>query len=629
MAQSKFLKMSLNVKHYLTKRRCCKMQLLDELNDQQRAAAEAGDGPVLIIAGPGTGKTKTLTARIAYLLKTGKTKPSEILALTFTKKAAEEMSSRVAALLVSGGSTEAEPDLKRRDPRLAGSDTARERPPGTNSAVPLPRVSTFHALCQELLGTEEPFVSEPARIQLIKGLSKPAALKGLSSRELGLLISRAKNMADDNADVAKITRAYDKALHGQGLRDFDDLLVQARDLLQDDTDVRTAMHDRYKYILVDEFQDTNKLQYELLQLLRGNDNLFVIGDPNQSIYGFRGASGSIFAQFVADFPGCARIMLTANYRSVPQVVALANSIFTADAPLAAQTNQTGSVRAVQVLNEYSEANWVMTQIQRAIGGGDMLRAVSDDDRSAHRTLRDFAILYRSRSAAATMQKIIDESGLPYQIVGEGSPYEQPEAQALIALLRAAATGDTPELEGFTAHETHAVQDLLAQYDGASPVKLAERLVSILGFERTASLRQFSNALVRFTDLRQAVAYFDMIAETHFYDPKADAITLLTIHAAKGLEFPYVFLLAAEEGILPHAKANEDEERRLFYVAVTRARDALVVTHGKNRGGQPAQLSRFAQGIARDILPKTVDPNLANDARRAQKRATKRSQQSLF
>ncbi|HEV7454766.1 MAG TPA: ATP-dependent helicase [Candidatus Saccharimonadales bacterium] len=570
------------------------MQFLDELNDQQRLAAEAGDGPVLIIAGPGTGKTKTLTARIAYVLRTGRAQPSEILALTFTKKAAEEMASRVAALVTQ-----------------------------------TPRISTFHALCQELLGAEEPFVSEPARIQIIKGLSKPPSLKGLSSRELGLLISRAKNMADDDPAVIKLTHAYDKALHSQGLRDFDDLLVKTRNLLQGDDAARQVIQERYKYIFVDEFQDTNKLQYELLQLLRGNDNLFVIGDPNQSIYGFRGASGSIFAQFMTDFPDGTRITLTANYRSVPQVVALANNIFTADAPLIAQTNRPGSVRAVQVLNEYSEANWVTAEIQRAIGGGDMLRAVSDDDRNSHRTLRDFAILYRSRSAATTMQKIIDESGLPYQIVGEGSPYEQPQAQALIALLRAAATGDTPELEGFTAHETRAVQDLLAQYDGASPSKLAERLIGILGFEQTASLRQFSNALVRFSDLRQAIVYFDTIAETHFYDPKADAVTLLTIHAAKGLEFPYVFLVAAEEGILPHAKANEDEERRLFYVAVTRARDALVMTHTKNRGGQPAQLSRFAQGVAGSVLPKTVDPNLVDDARRAQKRATKRSQQSLF
>jgi superfamily I DNA/RNA helicase len=493
----------------------------------------------------------------------------------------------------------------------------------------VPRIATFHALCQDLLGGDEPFVTEAVRLQIIKSLSKPAALKGLSSRDLGLFISRAKNMADDDPAVLRLQRAYDKALHAQGLRDFDDLLVQALQALQSDNMLREKMHKRFHYILVDEFQDTNKLQYELLQAMRGTDNIFVIGDPNQSIYGFRGASGSIFEQFVADFPACTRVALTANYRSAAEIVAIANAIFAAAAPLESQTHKAGAVRAVQVLNEYSEANWVLAEIQRMIGGGDMLQAISDDDRAAHRTLRDFAILYRSRAAAQAVQKAVDASGLPYQIVGEGSPYEQPQPQALIALLRAAATGDQPTIEGFSAAEIRAVQDLLMQYDGASPSKLAERLVEILGFERTDSLQQFVNTLVRFHDVSEAIAYFDAIAETRFYDPRADAITMLTVHASKGLEFPYVFLIGAEEGILPHGKSAVDEERRLFYVAVTRAREALMITHGKNRGGQPAQLSRFVQEIPAAILPKTIDPHLADDARRAQKRAVKRSQQSLF
>jgi DNA helicase II / ATP-dependent DNA helicase PcrA len=572
------------------------MRWLDELNEQQRRAVEAGDGPVLIVAGPGTGKTKTLTARIAYLLATKRADASQILALTFTKKAAEEMQSRVQRLVQ------------------------------TNA---LPRIATFHALCQDLLGGDVPFVTEPVRLQIIKSLPKPAALKGMSSRDLGLLISRAKNMADDDPAVLRLQRAYDKALHGQGMRDFDDLLVQALAAIRSDETLRGKMHNHYRYILVDEFQDTNKIQYELLQAMRGTDNLFVIGDPNQSIYGFRGASGSIFEQFIADFPATTKIALTANYRSAAEIVAIANAVFGGDTPLAAQTNKAGAVRAVQVLNEYSEANWVLSEIQRMIGGGDMLLAVSDDDRMVHRTLRDFAILYRSRAAAQAIQKAIDASGLPYQIVGEGSPYEQPQPQALIALLRAAATSDQPDIEGFTSAEIRAVQDLLMQYDGASPRKLAERLADILGFERTHNLRQFLNTLVRFRDVDEAITYFDAIAETRFYDPRADVITLLTVHAAKGLEFPYVFVIGAEEGILPHSKSAVDEERRLFYVAVTRAREALMITHGKNRGGQPAAMSRFVQAIPPAVLPKTVDPHLADDARRAQKRAVKRSQQSLF
>ncbi len=600
------------------------MQWLEQLNQEQRRAVEAGDGPVLIVAGPGTGKTKTLTARIAYLIASGKAQPGEILALTFTKKAAEEMAARVVDLLKvidrSRAGTEGAPAF------LSGSASVESMPFNKSTT---PRIATFHALCSELLGDEIPFVAEPVRIQLIKDLPKPAALKGLSSRDLGLLISRYKNMAEDDAALKKLVKAYDTALHEQGLRDFDDLLVQVRELLMNDETKRDAFRQQYRYILVDEFQDTNRLQYELLNLLRGNDNVFVIGDPNQSIYGFRGASGSIFDQFKADFPAHNLVTLTANYRSTPEVVTLANAIFTADAPLQPQTTTAGRVRAVQVLNEYSEANWVMNEIQQAIGGGDMLSAVSDDERMSQRTLRDFAILYRSRAAALTMQKAIEISGLPYQIVGEGSPYEQPQVQALMALLRAATTGEVPQLEGFRSAEIRAVQDMLTQDDSASPTKLAKRLVDILKFELTNSVQQFINTLVRFNEPRQALAYFDSLAETRFYDPIADVITLLTVHAAKGLEFPYVFLIGAEEGILPHSKADAEEERRLFYVAVTRAREKLDIIYGKNRGGNPAEASRFIREPGIHALPHMLDPNLAEDARRAQKRAIKRSQQSLF
>jgi DNA helicase-2/ATP-dependent DNA helicase PcrA len=272
---------------------------------------------------------------------------------------------------------------------------------------------------------------------------------------------------------------------------------------------------------------------------------------------------------------------------------------------------------------------VISQIQRAIGGGDMLRAVSDDDQADHRTLRDFAILYRSRTAALAVQKAIDESGLPYQIVGEGSPYEQPQVLALMALLRSAAGQEEVKLEGYSATEVRAVRDLLARDGQAPPHKMALRLMDILGFQATPSLQQFAGILVRFKTVQQAVDYFDQIAETRFYDPSADAITLLTIHASKGLEFRHVFLVGAEEGLLPHAKADEAEERRLFYVAATRARQDLDITHTKYRAGQPAELSRFAASIDDQILPKLTDPGMEADARRAKKRAVKRSQQSLF
>ena len=572
-----------------------------QLNDNQARAAHAGDGPLLIVAGPGTGKTKTLSARIAYLVREGRARSEQILALTFTKKAAEEMRERVRMLLRAQGSA-----------------------PQT-----LPYISTFHALCHELLGGELTFASDAQRTALIKQLDKPASFKRLSPRELGLLISRAKNKAEDDVELLKLVARYDMALNELGLVDFDDLLLRAHQLLAEDDVARAKTQARFTHILVDEFQDTNRLQYDLLQLLRGTDNLFVIGDPLQSIYGFRGASGGIFEQFRSDFPAAAAIELETNYRSAPEVVRLSNALFPAAPNLRAYAERPGQVRAVRGLNEYSEAAWVVAEIQKAIGGGDMLRAVSDDDAGLHRTLKDFAILYRSRSAAVAVQKAVADSGLPYQVVGEGSPYDQPRVQALIALLRGAVGHEPPPLEGFSPSQQAAVRDLLGDTSGTVPLALAEKSMQLLGFEPSSSLQQFLSSLVRFKTLDEAVAHFDAIAETNFYDPAADAITLLTIHASKGLEFPHVFLIAAEEGVLPHAKADLEEEKRLFYVAATRAKDALDITYATKRGGEPAAPSGFIADLPQDVLPRQTDPNMAADQRRAGKRAAKRSQQTLF
>lgn len=578
----------------------------NNLNEEQRRAAEAGDGPVFIQAGPGTGKTKTLTARIAYLVARGKAKPEQILALTFTKKAAEEMNNRTKILL--------------------------------DSQTAPPIITTFHALCYELLqeGQTEPitFISDTERPVLIKALHKPAVYAGVSTRELALLISKAKNTTEKPAAaVVTLTKRYNAALQEKGLHDFDDLLLKTYELLQTDSARRAQVQARFTHILVDEFQDTNRLQYELLLCLRGNDNLFVIGDPYQSIYGFRGASGDIFGRFTRDFPEAMNITLTVNYRSASPIVILSNAIFAQSKPLTAHSVMQGQVRVVEVLNEYSEAHWVLEQIQRAIGGGDFLQAVSDDDRDTHRTLQDFAILYRSRSAAGAVQKVIAESGLPYQVVGDGSPYDLPDVQRVIALLRQCATGEAAAAAGLTqAASRHVIEKALVC---GAPSQAANCIIDALGIEPTRDTQQFVGGLVRFDTIPAAINQIDAIAETAFYDPTADAVTLLTIHAAKGLEFSHVFLIGLEEGILPHRvpwAAQEDsseEEQRLFYVAVTRARERLDILHTKSRGGKPAVCSRFVTDLPVAALPKTIDQNLAADQQRAYKRRLKNSQQRLL
>lgn len=560
------------------------------LNIQQRAAVEA-PGVVMVVAGPGTGKTKTLTERIGYLLRQKQVPPSQILALTFTKKAAEEMRARVG--LMSG-------------------DTA-------------PKITTFHGLCYELLDQELPFVSEVQRLRIIKALPKPAPLKTASARELGLVISKAKNaIKTKDKNVAKLVMTYNDELHQQGLRDFDDLLVEAYAKLQ-----IQAPKLPYKYILVDEFQDTNRLQYEILKKLGGNDNLFVIGDPSQSIYGFRGASGDIFEQFKADFAGAREITLTANYRSAAGIVALSNAIFPDHPALTAENGEPGEVRSVEVLNEYSEAAWVLGEIQKAIGGGDFLHAISNDERGKYRTLSDFAILYRSRSAAHALQKAVEASGLPYQVVGDGSPYEKPEVQAVIAVLRAVQSRKTAELEDLSQDNQRKAAELLQKHKHMSPSDLAEKTVEILGLKPSRDLAQLAAALVRFKTIAKAIRYFDDIAQTGFYDPDADAITLLTIHASKGLEFSTVFLIGMEEGVLPSTRGDRNEEKRLFYVAATRAKERLEITFGRHRGGQPTKPSAFLAEILPEILPHIIDPGLQMQTRRIVKRQAKRSQGNLF
>ncbi len=574
--------------------------MMQDLNEQQQAAVHCTDGSLCIIAGPGTGKTKTLTARIAHLVQAGLASPEQVLALTFTKKAAEEMRARAHIML------------------------------GKHSAAP--HISTFHALCAEILGGTPEFISEPARLHIIKKIPKPAAYKGVSARELALRISRYKNLAEDDAALHKITLQYDEALADQGLMDFDDLLTRARDQLQQDPAKRAALHAQYTYVMVDEFQDTNLLQYELLKLLLGNDNIAVIGDPNQSIYGFRGASGSIFEQFITDFPRAQRITLTANYRSTPEIVRVGNAVFGDGPQLVSQAPYAGRVRAVQVLNEYSEANWVLARIQQAVGGSDFLHAVSDDEPAAA-SFKDFAVLYRNRAAAQTFQKVLADSGLPYQVVGDGSPYDHPQVQVLLALLRAHVSGEQLPHEGYSAAEWQTILDMIRADDAAGPQQFADRAIDTLGFERTADMRQFVNSLVQYSDAAAAVQHFDAIAGQQFYDPDADAITLLTIHASKGLEFPQVFLLAAEAengtNVVRPGHVDPAEERRLFYVAVTRARQQLDIMHTKYRRGQAVQPSHFITEMTDAVLPKITDPNLAADQRRAHLRAAKRSQQSLF
>ncbi len=550
------------------------MDSLGKLNEQQRWAVGSSNGAVLIVAGPGTGKTKTLTARIAYLLESG-AKPSEIVALTFTNKAAREMRERLSGLLGSG--------------------------------VRPSKICTFHALGADLLkrdGNEKQLVKPAEQQEIIRSLARPQAFKSLSVRELTLMISRAKTSLKTPLDNAtqQLLKRYEAALGERNVHDFDDLLIKAYELLQANETKRPP----YKYVLVDEFQDTSDLQYELLKLLGSAENIFAIGDPNQSIYAFRGAGAEMFTRFRTDFPHATEIALTENYRSRPEIVQLANAIFPESPQLVAQAKESGSVQALETLHEYSEAAYVLSEIEQGIGGSTMLSASGDGAHEPH----DYAVLYRTHQAGKAVQKAFAEAGVPYQIAGEGSPYEQPEVQAVIAGLR-------------TAENT----DNLSVHDLANQVAEALSLPA-------EKLTQFFGSLVQFgDDVAACLKHIDDIAEQEFYDPTVNAVTLMTIHASKGLEFVHAFLVATEEGILPKITkkdpGNIDEEKRLFYVAATRAKESLTILHTKTRAGEPAKPSRFVTELSEIAVPCTADPRLPTLEKRLQKRQRKRAQTSLF
>jgi superfamily I DNA/RNA helicase len=583
------------------------MSTLNELNDEQRLAVLAGEGPVTVIAGPGTGKTKTLTARIAHLIDSQKARPEEIVALTFTNKAAREILSRITS---------------ERDDNATGSK---------------PVITTFHGLAYRWLDTAEmgELVSEQERNEILRSLKKVAA--NTTVRDLSLLISRAKNQLQPLQDVASanMVAAYNAELAVRNTYDFDDLLLQFHAAI-----LQGKCMPHYRYVLVDEFQDTNDLQYELLKSLKSN-NLFVIGDPLQSIYGFRGASAAVFDRFRADWPETTEITLTTNYRSVPQVVKVAAAIFPDALALRAHRQGSGKICALEVLNEYGEADWIVNEIERQVGGSDMLRSSQHHATDQQRTFRDFAIIYRTHAVAKTIQRTLEASGIPYQIAGEGSPYSQPHVTAVTdTLAYLAGQGTAPAVKGYSPQQIETLLDpLKIKTEQPSLTLLVSRIIDLLGLateKHAASLRQFSNTLVPFDGkpIEEYLNHLRQIAEQEYYDPNADAVTLLTIHAAKGLEFSRVFLAAAEEGALPHARpgenaTNQEEEQRLFYVAVTRARDELYILHARNRAGKPRQLSRFVASLPKGAIEHEIDPTLAEQKRRIERHRQKRAQASLF
>jgi DNA helicase II / ATP-dependent DNA helicase PcrA len=644
------------------------LSLLDELNPEQRLAVETAEGPVLILAGAGTGKTRAITFRMANLIANGV--PAEaILAVTFTNKAAEEMRNRVSDLLLRAGIPPAQPWL-----------------------------STFHSLCARLLRREAAAASLPRDFAIYDDDDQLAAVKlamtklqieddKLTPRNLLSRISYAKNHGQtaeqlraeafdqDGRRTADIFAAYEKLLHDSKALDFDDLLLRSVRLLRDSTSTREKWQARFQYIQVDEYQDTNRVQYDLMRLLTGpKQNVCVVGDEDQSIYRWRGADVSILLSFSRDFPAARIVKLERNYRSTQNILDAAGAVV-ANNPerlgksLSAQKGPGGNLKYFEGRDAQAEAEFVAGELERILN--------DDSDQTC-------AVEYRTNSQSRAFEEVFRRRGLRYKLVGGFSFYNRAEVKDALAYVRlamhpeddisllrvlnlpprgigkttvdglreSARVDGTPlwaAIEKFVSGASagravtplRAFQELIRKLQDAlatnEPADFLHVVLEESGYmdmlkdrntpedvARMENLEELTRAAAEsveagetFTDFLDAAA---LVSDADQFEGKP-GVTLITLHSTKGLEFDHVFLTGMEEGICPHSRAiNEEkgieEERRLVYVGMTRARQSLTLTRSVYRRifGNEQQLraslpSRFLAEIPSELV-ETVRGSLA-------------------
>jgi len=605
-------------------------QLLEDLTEPQRRAVTHIDGPWVVLAGAGSGKTRVITRRAAYLACTA-TEPQHVLALTFTNKAADEMRQRIEALGLHGMT-----------------------------------VCTFHSLCARLLrefaepaGLQPNFsiFDEQDRAEIVRRAIADCDLSiaNWPVRFVQSTISWAKNYmhtpeayaekADDfrAAAVARIWRRYDELMREQNALDFDDLLLRTARLLSEDQTLRDCLEDRYRYVLIDEYQDTNLAQFEIAyRLCKKRRNLCATGDPDQSIYGWRGANIGNILEFEEHFPEAKVVLLEQNYRSTKRILAAASALIAANRRRKRKTLWTenpegAAVRVIECKDSQSEAEQVISLIRRMHEQG--------------RPLNDFAVFYRINALTRVLETALRQANLPYQVARGVEFYARKEIKDVVAYLRvlvnpadevsmlriintpargigkttigrlqahARRTGQTlaqvlldldrvPSL-GRGAARVKEFAALLNELRGLAdkPVKkLIEQVLERSGLQaeleatrtpendRLANVNELISAAAEYDQqhpdgsLAEWLAQISLVSDTDSLKDQTGCVTLMTLHAAKGLEFPVVFLVGLEEGLLPHVRAKDDpaemeEERRLCFVGMTRAKEVLVMTRALRR-----------------------------------------------
>jgi DNA helicase-2/ATP-dependent DNA helicase PcrA len=630
-------------------------QLLEGLNPEQQRAVKTTEGPLLIQAGAGSGKTKTLTHRIAYLIASKKATPFNILAVTFTNKAAREMRERVAGLL---------------------GENAENR--GF-----MPYMGTFHGICVRLLRQDGEAIGIPRSFVIFDETDRQAAVKQVSkqlmidekafpARLLSSLISSAKNemispdeytgtaASPAQQAAAKVYPLYEKALKEASALDFDDLINNAVRLLKTKPEIRKKWRHQFKYVMIDEYQDTNAAQYALVNMLTNErQNIAVVGDDWQSIYSWRGADFRNILKFEKDFKNCTVIKLEQNYRSTKHILDAAHAVITknnhrSDKQLWTDISGGLPVQILPVGNERAEGEAIIRRIREGVDSG-------------RRKYRDYAVLYRTNAQSRSIEEAFVHYGVPYRVVGGVRFYDRKEIKDLLAYLRlifqpedrvsferivnVPARGiGAKSLQTFFAWqqaESLNLERALTEVEncpGLTPkarqslTELGDIMSSLRVVSQDAAVTGLIDSLLRRIDylhylddgtpqgearqenvrelLSVAREYSEvgldgfleevaLVSDLDGADFSGDAVTLMTLHAAKGLEFPVVFMSGLEESIFPHSRALYDqsemeEERRLCYVGMTRAKRELYMTYASTRllygGLQHNPPSRFLSEI---------------------------------
>jgi DNA helicase II / ATP-dependent DNA helicase PcrA len=658
---------------------------LRDLNPEQREAVEHLEGPLLVLAGAGSGKTRVLTVRIARLIEEHGVPPDRILAVTFTNKAAGEMKDRIRALLG-------------RDPAGAW-------------------VGTFHSLGARLLrrhadrlGWDSTFTIFDAEeslreikrvmeaLQIDPKRWRPQAVRSMLGDVKNQLVTP-EDFAEQHGDgfdlftrnVAKIYPAYQKSLREQNAFDFDDLLVKPVELLQSETGILERYQERFAFLLVDEYQDTNHAQFRFVEMLaRKHRNLMVVGDDDQSIYRWRGADIRNILDFEGTYRGARVVRLERNYRSTSTILEAANRVIRRNRDRKEKTLRTDReagerVTLTETADERDEASWILDEIEARVQEG------------SHPGYQDFTVLYRTNAQSRAMEDAFRRRGVPYQIVGGVRFYERREIQDVLAYLRLISNpldraafdrvvntprrgvgdatrkrlGAWAEGEGITLLEAAAradeapglpaggvqglqrfaelIRDFSVRAGSHSVGPLLEDLVEDLDFlthlsdegpdgddradnvkELIAGALDFEARMAEewdeappdhFTELDLFLQHVALITDIDRHDGESDAVTFMTLHNAKGLEFPVVFISGLEEGLFPLGRAYEEpaqleEERRLFYVGITRAKDKLYLSWARERRRAGdftfGTLSSFVKDIPEGLIEERRSARLARE-----------------